>query len=119
MSGYGLGLYGDGAYGLGNPTVPNAAAVLAYCVGNGQVSATLEKVQDALNAEIVDQANRCRTTPYTWPLAEALCRRVARNLAMRPLALGIVMDESGGTAIGSTDPEVRRLERPYRKVSLG
>lgn len=52
-------------------------------------------------------------------LAEALKRRVARNLAMRSLPLGVQSDELGATRVGSVDPEVRRLEGPYRRLAVG
>ncbi|MBS2939585.1 hypothetical protein KDN32_17740 [Nocardioides sp. J2M5] len=56
-----------------------------------------------------------------WPadLVEALCRRVAHNLAVRPLALGFKVELSDTTGVsntvGGTDAEVRRLELPMRK----
>lgn len=88
-----------------------------------EVATRLSKSEDAVNdayeAERADQANRCRIDPYAVPLAEALHRRVARNLAMRNVPLGVVMDEAGGTRIGSADPEVRRLEGAYRRVVIG
>lgn len=92
--------------------VPDATAVAGY-LGNG---VSPEQVAPALAAEQADQASRCRVDVYTDALAEALCRRVARNLAMRNLPLGVQMDETGGTRMGSSDPEVRRLEAPYRRL---
>jgi len=79
----------------------------------------LGQVSDAYAAEVADQASRCQVEPYTDALAEALHRRVQRSLAMRALPLGVQMDELGSTRIGSTDPEVRRLEGPYRRVVVG
>ncbi len=76
-------------------------------------------VQDAYDAEKAAQAHVCRVDPYAADLAQALKRRVARNLAMRNIPLGIQMDEVGGIRVGSNDPEVRRLEAPYRKVYVG
>ena len=73
----------------------------------------------ALEAEKAAQRAACRVEPYTSALTEALCRRVVRNLAMRNLPLGVQMDEAGGMRIGSVDPEVRRLEAPYRKLVIG
>jgi len=86
--------------------------------------------QDAMSAEQRDQANRLRfptwddgTPYYDDALKEALCRRVARNLAVRPLPLGVqptVTDAGAATAyIASSDPEVRRLEAPYRRRVVG
>ena len=59
-----------------------------------------------------------------WPddLREALCRRVAHNLAMRGLPLGLqesITDAGAAvTRVGGQDAEVRRLEAPYRKRKL-
>lgn len=59
-----------------------------------------------------------------WPadLVEALCRRVAHNLAVRPLALGfkVELSDTAGVSntVGGTDAEVRRLELPLRKRTV-
>lgn len=78
-----------------------------------------EAIQDVYDAEVADQASRCRVDPYNAALAAALVRRVSRSLAMRNLPLGVLQDETGATRVGSVDPEVRRLEAPYRKVVVG
>lgn len=93
-------------------SVPDAAKV-AEALGS-----TAEAVAPTLAAEQSDQASRCRVEPYTDALAQALIRRVARARAMKNVPLGVQMDESGGIRLGSTDPEVRRLEAPYRRVVL-
>jgi len=102
---------------------PRPDEVLEYVTGAGSTAATAAEVGTALEAETAAQARACRVPAPDayWPadLAEALCRRVARNLAMRNLPLAVQMSEMGGTRIGSIDPEVRRLEAPYRKVVLG
>ena len=59
-----------------------------------------------------------------WPddLLEALGRRVAHNLAVRQLPLGVqpgVDGLGGATQIAAFDREVRRLEAPYRAVVIG
>jgi hypothetical protein len=99
---------------VSDPQVPTAA----------QVAARLGKSEDAALtgayvAELEAQADRCRVEPYASALGEALVRRVSRNLAMRNLPLGVSIDETGSTRIGSNDPEVRRLEGPYRKTLIG
>lgn len=91
------------------PTVEEVAAEL------GRVPAT---IQDAYDAEVSDQARRCRVTTYNAALAAALVRRVQRSMAMRNLPLGVTLDENA-VRVGSIDPEVRRLEGPYRKVVIG
>lgn len=62
-----------------------------------------------------------KLTASPWPddLREALIRRVARNLAMGALPLGVQATEVGGMVLGGKDPEVRRLEAPWRKVVMG
>lgn len=82
----------------------------------------------ALAAETAAQARVCRvpTDPEAaWPadLAEALCRRVAANLAVRSVPLGVQVSltefGSSGVRVGGTDREVRRLEGPFRKLVMG
>lgn len=74
----------------------------------------------ALVAETADQASRVRVpTPRPPALLEALLRRVAHNLAMRSHALGLTTSETGSMYLNGRDPEVRRLEAPWRKVVVG
>lgn len=94
-------------------TVPTAQQVAT------RLGKSVETVTGALAAEVADQASRCRVEPYTDALAEAIYRRVTRHLAMRNLPLGVQMDETGGMRVGSTDPEVRRLEAPHRRLVCG
>jgi hypothetical protein len=78
------------------------------------------EIQFALDAETVNQAGRCRI-PAAYPadLAEALKRRVRRNLAMRGLSLGVQTSEAGPIRIGGLDQEIRRYEAGYRKLTVG
>jgi len=99
--------------------VPDTTAIQDYLRDDPVVAATAEEIEQALIAETCAQADRCRVEPYTDALAEALMRRVARNLAMRSVPLGVQADEMGGKYIGSNDPEVRRLEGPYRRLVVG
>lgn len=92
------------------PTVLAVAAAL---------DRTVDAILDVYQAEIADQARRCRVDPYTAALAAALVRRVSRSLAFKNLPLAVIQDEAGATRLGPSDPEVRRLEAPYRKVVLG
>lgn len=60
--------------------------------------------------------------PVPADLAEALLRRCQRNLALRALPIGLtdVQGDSDSRAyIPGRDPEVRRLEAPYRKMVFG
>ncbi|GIF71905.1 hypothetical protein [Asanoa siamensis] len=99
------------------PTATDCAAYL------GETSWTEEEIQGALDAELAAQAKVCRV-PVDMPadLAEAVKRRVARNLALRPLPLAVLQgDAQGGsdTVLPGRDPEVRRLEAPHRKLVIG
>lgn len=68
-----------------------------------------------LAVEAAAQASRCRTyTVRPADLDEALLRRVARNLAMRKVPLGVAISEVEATRIGARDPEITRLEGPYK-----
>lgn len=79
-----------------------------------------EAVQSALDAETAAQASRCRVTPlYPADLAEALKRRVLRNLAMRQHPLAMQFGEGGAAYLSGNDPEVKRLEGPYRRSVIG
>lgn len=77
------------------------------------------QIQSALDAETAAQARVCRI-PAVYPpdLAEALCRRVRRNLAMRGIPLGVQTSEVGPVRVGR-DPEIRRLEAPFPKLRVG
>ena len=111
------------------PTAPNLAAVKAYLgTTSGYEDA---QIQSALDSETVAQAKACRIPadadpaspqPYPEDLAEALCRRVAHNLALRGLPLGIQANIADGAVstnrVGGTDAEVRRLEAPYKRLVI-
>jgi len=75
-------------------------------------------VLEALNAETAAQAAICRIGAEFPPdLAEALKRRVARNLAMKALPLGLQASSESATAttrVGA-DAEIQRLEDPHRQ----
>lgn len=75
--------------------------------------------QEVYDAEVADQASRCRVDPYNAALGAALIRRVSRAIAMRNLPLAVLQDDVGATRLGSADPEVRRLEAPYRRLVIG
>lgn len=100
-------------------TAVDASAVRAYL---GDTSATDEEITDALAAERAAQARRCVIPPdYPDDLAQALKRRVARNLAARSVPVASYTSfEGGGTSVRvpKTDAEVARLEAPYRKLPV-
>lgn len=102
---------------VGTRTAPDGLGYL------GRNSAPDADVQDALDAETAAQAARCRVDDPAPPdLDQALKRRVACNLARRGLPLAVLQGdaESGRTDfVPGRDPEVRRLEAPYRRLVMG
>jgi hypothetical protein len=91
----------------------------------GQTSFTDDQIESARAAELGAQSRVVRqpAADAVWDadLAEALKRRVARNLAMRGIPLAMFSgDADGGSLIPpGRDPEVRRLEGPWRKLKSG
>lgn len=82
------------------------------------------ELADTVAAEVELQASVCRIPAPdllldTFPAAcrQAIFRRVARALAMKGLPMAVLRGdaETGSTILPSNDPEVRRLERPYRR----
>jgi hypothetical protein len=90
----------------------------------GPNSFTDDEVEDALAAEAAAQRAVCRV-PAAYPddLRQAVLRRVAVNLAKRALPLAIQQgDAEAGTSnlyVPGRDPEVRRFEGPYRRMTVG
>lgn len=83
---------------------------------------TDDAIQGAINAETTAQAGKCRIPdPVPDDLDEALKRRVVCNLARRKLPLAMAQGDADGAVMRppSNDPEVRRLEAPYRKLVMG
>jgi hypothetical protein len=106
----------------GLPTVDDVDDYLKS--GGGDHSWTTDDMAGALDAEQAAQRRVCRVDPsYPADLREALLRRVQRNLALRPNALAMFRgDADAGDAqspLPRYDPEVSRLERPYRKLPMG
>jgi hypothetical protein len=113
------------------PTPPDLSAVKTYLGSDHSWSDP--EISSALASETAAQVRVVRfppdpdapaaPLPYPADLAEALCRRVAHNLALRALPLGVQATISemavATTSVGGTDAEVRRLERPHRKLVLG
>lgn len=101
----------------GMPTVTELADYL------GDTSHDTPTLTAALAAEAAAQRARCKV-PAVYPadLREALLRRVARNLAARSVPVASVSAFDGGvtsTRVPTSDPEVRRLEAPYRRLAVG
>lgn len=103
------------------PTLPEVVEYLGDEISWGE-----SEIESAYTAELAAQADVCRLPAdgaYPAPLAEALGRRVAHNLALRALPLGVsanITDSAVATTrVGGLDAEVARLEAPYRKVVFG
>lgn len=88
------------------------------------------EVESAFAAELAAQSRVCSTPAVDagfddWPadLVEALGRRVAHNLELRRLPLGLKATvtemAAANTRVGGEDAEVRRLEAPFKPVVFG
>lgn len=110
------------------PVAPDLDAVKAYL--GTDVSWSDEDIEAALVSETAAQYRVVRVPldldgflDYPADLAEALCRRVAANLANRALPLGVQANMSEAavqtTRVGGGDREVRRLEAPWRRLVVG
>jgi hypothetical protein len=83
----------------------------------GTLSQTDDQIQSALDAEAAAQRNRCRVSAvYPADLREALIRRAVVNLDKRNQRNTQLPEDGGPRFTPSNDPEVRRLEGPYRKA---
>jgi hypothetical protein len=96
---------------------PDMSAIKTYL---GDTSATDEEISDALAAETAAQARAC-TIPADYPedLAQALKRRVARNLAARAVPVASFTSFEGGgtsTRVPRIDAEIARLEAPFPRL---
>jgi hypothetical protein len=102
-----------------NADLPDVDAVNAYL---GDHSFTDGEVDDMLRQETQAQRGRCRI-PAAYPddLRGALLRRVQRALHMKSLVLAVKETQDGESQIvvPGNDPEVRRLEAPWRRVLIG
>jgi hypothetical protein len=102
--------------------MPIADDLATYLGGDDASSWTDDQMTDALAIEAAAQRSVCRVgAVYPDDLRGALLRRAQRNLAMRSLPLAIPQGDadSGPTILPGQDPEVRRLERPHRRLPIG
>lgn len=100
------------------PTVDDVARYLKAAAA----SWTQYELQDELDSEFEHQQAKCGVRAvYPRSLRKALLRRVQRALAMRALPLATLQGDAdgGGMILPGNDPEVRRLEGPYRKLVTG
>jgi hypothetical protein len=99
----------------GMPTVSDVDNYL------GTHSYSDDDLAEALDAETSNQRRVCRI-PATFPpdLRSALLRRCQFHLAMKRVQLGVIPgDAERDTIRPGTDPEVRRFEKPYRRLPTG
>lgn len=125
-SGYAY-IYPDGSIGVVTGAVPapdlplttNQVNHILNYIGDSIAGHTVSDVEEAANAERDLQRRQCRGDLSQPALMEALCRRTARNLAMRGLPVGVMTTDMGGIRPALDDAEVRRLERPFRRGVVG
>lgn len=106
-------------------SAPDLTAAKAY-LGPSAAGFGDDQISAALATETLAQKSVCRVPldqdeneSYPADLAEALLRRVARNLAVRNVPLGVQTTPLGEVLrFSSSDPETRRLEAPYRRVAV-
>lgn len=80
-----------------------------------------DDLAEALEAEASAQRRVCRV-PAAYPadLRSALLRRAQFHLAMKRVQLGVIPgDADRDTIRPGMDSEVRRFEKPYRKLPIG
>jgi hypothetical protein len=100
--------------------MPDLTKVKTYL---GDTSWSDDEITDALTAEAAAQRSRCRI-PANYPddLAQALKRRVARNLAARAVPVATFTSFEGGATssrVPMLDAEITRFEAPYRRRKVG
>lgn len=124
-------------------TTTNGSAVVTAAVdtfGSGDVNAAVSGTGIPADTTVVSVDSATQVTlsaaatadgtdatltldPDRTDLNEALFRRVAHNLALRTLPLGVQASLAEGavatTRVGGTDAEVRRLEAPFRRRTVG
>ena len=102
--------------------LPTVADWQEYAGGVLEIAWSDDEIAQALAAESAAQRARVRPSAiYSDDVREALYRRVTCNLARRRLPLGVQSGDSdaGPIVIPLRDPEVRRLEAPYRRMPIG
>jgi hypothetical protein len=93
--------------------------VVGDAVAYADVQVDVDTATDLFEAEKAAQRARCRI-PAAYPpdLRLALMRRFKRSVEMRRLSNASDASEFSTSYTATNDPEIRRLENPYRKVLL-
>lgn len=105
----------------GGVALPVLADLQAY-LGASAASWTNPELQAVLDTELAAQRDVCRVpSAYPKTLQRAVLRRCARSLALQGMPLAVLPGdaESGPLVLPRNDPEVRRWEAPYRKLTVG
>jgi len=107
------------------PGTPTLAQVRAY-IGVSVQAVSDEDLERMRQTAIDAQVKRCRDTEDSAalpdPLAQALLRRVQRQVAAKAIPLGLTgpeQGEYGPTRIPFFDSEIEDHERDYRRVVVG
>ncbi|MFC6156151.1 hypothetical protein [Kribbella jiaozuonensis] len=109
------------------PTLAELKAYLGGATGFSEARWTDPALQSVLDAETAAQGRVCRlpADPEDYPddLAAALLRRCQRAIEMRSQPLAVLQDNdefgSSTVVLPGRDPEVRRLEAPFRRLVVG
>ena len=108
-----------------NGGMPDAAAVADWLEAAGGASYTTADIEKELAVEGAAQRRIC-DVPAAMPeeLREALIRRTVRALFMRRQLTELPRSDGGDFDLApivppGRDPEVRRLESPHRKLTMG
>lgn len=83
-------------------------------------------LQEIYDGELLDQFSVCKEEiqfedNYVANLRLALYRRIARTCALRGIPLGFLSTGEGNdpSAVANLDVEIRRFERPHRRMVAG
>jgi hypothetical protein len=121
-AGYGVRTFTAFAAGLTEAAdMPELLDVQDY-LGDSAASWTDDQIQAALDSEAQAQRDRCKIpASYNHALRNALLRRCQVNLTKQGLPLALPQGDAGigPSILPANDPEVRRLEGPWRKRKVG
>lgn len=102
--------------------IPTTAEVRAW------TGVSVQSMSDPQLAQIIATEAELQAACCTWDggvlpvaLSQALLRRCGREISARQLPLGLTADTSGEyapTRLPAFDPEIERLEAPYRVIAV-
>jgi hypothetical protein len=107
-------------------TFVNIEDVRTYIRDDGAETWTDDQLQETVDSEFSAQTAKCRQVflvdedSYPEDLRQAMLRRCQRALAMRGQVLGMQTSPEGDAVIiPRNDPEIVRLEGPYKRMPVG